>query len=115
MADIHSSDEEEIVVLIAAYNHVHNQERKRRRPRWWVKPWLERREQFGAYEHLFRELRDETPEDFKSFLRMEPQHFDVLVARASRFLPDREDTIMRKCIGKEQQIQATLRFLAAGM
>lgn len=53
----------------------------RRRRRWWVRPWLMRRQLYGQYETLMAELRREHHEDFKAFLRIEPQMFHELLQR----------------------------------
>lgn len=52
-----------------------------RRRRWWVRPWIARRPIYGQYEQLMNELRRESPADFKSFLRVEPDLFLELVQR----------------------------------
>ena len=105
-----SSDDEGALVCLALYLT-----RKRRRRHVWTSPWLLRRQQLGAFNNLSRELRSETAEAYKNFLRMEPHHFDVLVQKVSPFLPERENTNMRACLSKAERIELTLRFLAAGL
>jgi len=56
-------------------------ELQRRRRRWWVRPWIARRPIYGQYEQLMNELQRESPADFKSFLRLEPDLFFELVQR----------------------------------
>ena len=53
----------------------------RRRKRWWVREWILRRRLFGQYENLMRELELEHSQDFKNFLRMEPDMFRELLER----------------------------------
>ena len=47
--------------------------RKRRvHRRFWVRPWIGRRQQFGLYDKLLVELRNEDQASFKNFMRMPP-------------------------------------------
>ena len=57
--------------------------RERQRRRWWVRPWLQRRPLYGQYETLMAELEHEHHNDFKSFLRMEPEMFYELLLRVA--------------------------------
>jgi len=70
----------EAVVLILAYQHI-RQQRQRRRRRFWVRPWVERRRIFGQYETLFQELERESRGDFHSYLRMDRETFAELLQR----------------------------------
>ena len=49
--------------------------------RWWVRPWIGRRMQFGIYDQLLLELRTEDQRGFKNFMRMPPEMFDELLGR----------------------------------
>ena len=55
--------------------------RRRIRREIWVKPWIGRRRQFGLYDQLMVELRNEDQRSFKNFLRMSPEMFDELLDR----------------------------------
>ena len=58
--------------------------RKRRgRRRFWVRPWIGRRRQFGLYDQLLVELRNEDQASFKNFMRMPPEMFDELLSNQS--------------------------------
>ena len=47
------------------------EKRKKRRPRrWWVKPWIGRREQLGASTQLLVELAAEDSDSYRNHLRM---------------------------------------------
>ena len=47
--------------------------RKRRgRRRFWVRPWIVRRRQFGLYDQLLVEFRNEDQTSFKNLMRMPP-------------------------------------------
>ena len=47
----------------------------------WVKPWLEKRAEQGAYHNLFQELLLDDAKSFKEFIRMDRLHFQFLVER----------------------------------
>ena len=53
---------------------------KRKRKNW-VRPWIGRRRQFGRYDQLMVEIRNEDHASFINFLRMPPVMFDELLAR----------------------------------
>lgn len=59
--------------------------RRKRRHRWWVRPWLtiERRLHYGQYETLMQELRAEDVGSFKRYLRITPDMFDEILQRVS--------------------------------
>ena len=44
--------------------------KKRRKRRYWVKPWLEKRYERSAYNGIFAEMRLHNQEDFRKYLRM---------------------------------------------
>ena len=47
----------------------------------WVRHWLVRRSEFGIYEQLMKELREEDITGFKNFLRVDPAMFQEIVDR----------------------------------
>ena len=72
--------------------------RKRtKRNRIWAKEWLQRREAHGVVSNLQRELREEDPEGFQRFLRMNSRVYDDLLAAVAPLISKR-DTFMRKAI-----------------
>ena len=50
---------------------------RRRRRYLWVKDWLLRREERGAMNNILQELQLESEEDYRKYLRMNPETFDV--------------------------------------
>lgn len=77
---------------VAAYEHdvallalIRERERQqgRRRRRWWVRPWIERRRLFGQYETLFQELERESRGDYVGYIRMDPELFAELLLRVT--------------------------------
>ena len=85
----------------------------RRRRRFWVRPWIERRLQFGFYHHLMQELRVEDSETFANFLRMPPRIFDELLSMLyDRLL--KQTTNFRSPLEPGLKLAITLRHLATG-
>ena len=130
------SDEVKAKILVIVQQHIRNQaaavaayqmilaeeqerrRRRRRKPRrprrWWVKNWVARRPYLGAFETLMFELEIESPdEDFKEFLRIEPEMFYELVERLSPHI-QKQRTRFREPICPPLRIAITLRFLATG-
>ena len=79
----------------------------------WIRPWLERRKTGGAFQTIFKELKEGDPEGFKGYVRMDVNHFDELVYRLAPLLK-KKDTNMRECIKPEEMCCITLRYLASG-
>ena len=55
------------------------QKTKKRKRKILVKNWLLRRGQFGASNALIAEFRQENPENYKSYLRMDAATFQVII------------------------------------
>lgn len=55
--------------------------RRRKRKRWWVRPWILRRPLFGQYEQLMVELENEDIQSFVNFTRFDPETFTELLMR----------------------------------
>jgi hypothetical protein len=93
------------------------QKRKERRARKeksvWVKGWLSRREHFGQYHKLMRELENEDVRTFKNMLRMEPAMFKELLQRVCPRI-EKSNTFWRKPLEPGLRLALTLRFLATG-
>ena len=79
----------------------------------WVKPWLQKRTQFGIYDTLLQELRLQEEEDYKKFLRMSTDTFDELLQLISNDI-QKQDTVMRASIPPKIKLAATIRFLSTG-
>ena len=43
----------------------------------WVKPWLKRRDEKGAYNNILREIRLDDAESYRRYLRMNTETFEV--------------------------------------
>ena len=86
---------------------------KRRNRRVWVRGWIARRQEMGAFHRIVRELATEDPSSFMEYLRMDEDHFNHLVSLVSP-LTKKEDTCMREAISPPERVALTLRFLATG-
>ena len=87
--------------------------RPKTRRKWWCRPWLGRREQYGAYHTLFREMREEDKWSFKNFARLNPELFNELKVKLEPLI-GRQNTTFRRCISTGERLAITLRFLATG-
>ena len=79
----------------------------------WVRPWLVRRHQLGAYDGLMIELANEDVDGYISFQRMAPELFAELLGKVGPLI-QKKDTVMRSSISPGARLAITLRFLATG-
>ena len=79
----------------------------------WVKPWIGRRCEFGLYDQLMVELRNEDHRSFKNFLRMPPEMFDELLERVGPAIT-KQHTRYREPLEPGLKLALTLRHLASG-
>ena len=102
--------------LFRLYQVLDRRRRRRRRglPRAvWVRGWIVRRMEFGLYDQLMVELRNEDPRAFHHFMRMPPAMFDELVKRLRpRFT--KPSTNFRPNLDPGLKVALTLRHLASG-
>ena len=66
-----SDDDLAVVSAIVALRVRTSSTKCRRRRRYWARPWLLRRPQYGAYETLLSELGQEDGRGLRNFWRME--------------------------------------------
>lgn len=79
----------------------------------WVKEWIKRRDELGAYKRLMVELRNEDQAFYKNFTRMASHDFDHLLELVAPRIK-KQDTRLRKAISPGERLAITLRFLATG-
>uniref|UniRef100_A0A3B1JEE5 DDE Tnp4 domain-containing protein n=1 Tax=Astyanax mexicanus TaxID=7994 RepID=A0A3B1JEE5_ASTMX len=79
----------------------------------WVRPWIVRRVEFGLYDRLMVELRNEDDKAFTNFMRMPPAMFDEIVGRLTPRLT-RRTTNWREPLSPGLKVALTLRHLASG-
>lgn len=88
--------------------------RVRRQRKCWVKPWLLRRHNLGAYDGLMMELANEDIPGYVAFQRLAPHLFGELLSKIGPLI-QRQDTIMRTSISPGARLAITLRYLATGI
>ena len=88
---------------------------QRPRLRWscWTRPWIFRRQVYGAHHALIKELRNEDPKSLKSFLRTDMATFEELLQLVTRMIK-KSSTKMREPIPPAERLSLTFRFLATG-
>lgn len=100
-------------LLIGFYaNEMHGHKKGKKR-KVWVKPWIKAREVKGAYNALVSELSLTDREDYRRFMRMNPETFHELLGKVRPFI-EKKTTNMRKPISAEEKLAVTLRYLATG-
>lgn len=87
--------------------------KQRKRRRWWVRPWIARRNFIGASNALLRELADEDPESYYNHLRMDKSKFEELLVLIAPLIT-KQNTLMRDTIPNRTKLQIILRYLASG-
>lgn len=88
-------------------------ENKKRNRTCWVRKWILRRENYGAYNNLLKELKIEDAQHFKNFIRMSAVDFEALLLNVGGHI-QKQDTHLRKSISATERLMVTLRFLASG-
>ena len=80
------------IIAIAIRRHRHR--RNRRKRLLWTRPWILKREQFGAYHCLLQELRASDRIGLKNYLRMNQSSFNEILNRVAPII-QKEDTQLR--------------------
>ena len=106
-------EDETLALVLLMYKRQRDKKKKAKPRRFWIRPWVTRRLEFGCYENLLKELELESPEDFHAFLRMEPEMFHEIVMRIGERIT-KQDTNWRKAHVPGLKIAITLRFMATG-
>ena len=96
-------------IILSELGGVKKQRRKRSI---WSKGWLVNRQRF-SHINLLNFIRDDSRNDYRNYLRMSAENFNVLLDKVKPFIAKR-DTVLRKAITAEERLIATLRFLATG-
>jgi len=71
---------------LAVLQHINDEEEEeklKKRKRWWVRLRLSiaRRQQFGAFHALVKDIKVKDPRTFPNFVRMDAQQFQYLLRR----------------------------------
>jgi len=101
------------VVLNLVKRRLELTKRARKRRLLWSQPWISSRLQVGAYHALLDELRTTDAVGYRSFLRMDPLSFDLLLQKVGPLIR-KADTRMRLSIPAEERLALTLRWMATG-
>lgn len=100
------------LLLTVVFAHGFKIKTKYRTRRVWVRNWILRRETF-SHVNLVRELKENNPNDYRNYFRMDEASFDLLLQKIKPYIT-KKDTAMRQAISAEERLIATLRFLATG-
>ena len=79
----------------------------------WVRPWLLKREERGAYHNIVAELYAIDIPGFTNFMRMTPEFFEMIKTRLEPRLA-RQATNYRAPISVGEMLALTIRYLATG-
>lgn len=100
-----------LVSLLMLSDEDDNQKKRNRKV--WVRKWLQRRQERGAFHQLVYELSLEDEPAYRDFLRLNKSQFKFVVAKIRPFI-EKRNTTMRLSIPPEERLAVTLRYLAAG-
>ena len=103
-----------IRILVKRRHRRQAQDGKRRLPRWWVRPYLRKREELGVFHTLFQELREDDREYFFRFCRMSPESFDYIAYMVYDKIKKKPTNCRPNPITPEERLAVTLRYLANG-
>ena len=79
----------------------------------WVRDWIDRRREYGAYTNLLNELKIEDSQQFRNFIRMSAVELEDLLCLVGPKI-QKQDTVFRESIQASERLMVTLRFLATG-
>ena len=104
-----------VLLLVIVYLIIRFLKRRRqpRTHRWWIKPWIARRDELGEYARLVAELEADDRDSFKVYMRMTPEDFMGIQEDITPRIR-RRDTTFRKALEPGLKLAATLRYLAVG-
>lgn len=79
----------------------------------WVRSWIARREERGAFHQLVKELVIEDSAGYREFFRVNSQQFQFLLDKIGSRIAKKE-TLLRPSIKAAERLAVTLRYLATG-
>ena len=105
--------QQDLVELTLHQVDVIRRRRKRKgHRRFWVRPWIGRRRQFGLYDQLLVELRNEDQASYKNFMRMPPDMFAELLTRMGPRIT-KHNANYKETLDPGLKIALTLRHIAS--
>jgi len=102
-----------IRLLLLEKREKEEEKRRNRKKRVWMKTWIKRRPEHGAYDRLMEELRCEDEASFENFMRFPVVLFQEFVDIIGPKV-QRKDTSYRPALPAALKIAVTLRYLATG-
>ena len=74
-------DKNDLVIVSATLiiANILRSRKKNKKRKMWVKSWLLRRDEKSAYQNILQELRLEDAENFRRYLRMSSETFEVSI------------------------------------
>ena len=81
--------------LIKECQHILEKRNKRKKRRWWFKPWIKRRNTLGASNTLLVEWTSEDRDMYKNHLRMSREQLFELLSKVKPYI-EKQDTNMRE-------------------
>ena len=74
-------DKNDLVIVSATLiiANILRSRKKNKKRKMWVKSWLLRRDEKSAYQNILQELRLEDAENFRRYLRMNSETFEVSI------------------------------------
>lgn len=106
-----SQRQKNVLICAAVGLRLINKETKKKRTTW-QKNWMKEGDKYNHI-RLLTEIRNNNPEDYRQYLRMDVNMFDELLNLVQPFIT-KKDTHMRRCIPPKERIIATLTFLVTG-
>lgn len=73
----------------------HHYQLKRNWRRWWVRPWIKRRQELGASSRLLQELKEEDPQTYRNVLRITASQLQELFILIEPLIK-KQDTVFRR-------------------
>jgi len=101
-----------VVASLVTVTAAHSRRRRSRPRRAWMRCLFQRRQSRGTCEVLLRELRDEDPELFRAYLRMDVATYDQLLELLGPHIVGCQR--YRRPISIREKLSVTLRYLATG-
>lgn len=87
---------------------------KKKKRSTWVRDWILKRREAGAFYNLLNELNIEDAQQYFNFTRMTAIDLEVLILKVGPIIK-KQDTRFRESISPKERLLLTLRFLASGM
>ena len=79
----------------------------------WMRSWIARWEERGAFHQLVKELVVEDSAGYRDFFRLNSQQFEFILKKIAKLITKNE-TLMRPSIKPAERLAVTLRYLATG-